>query len=101
MRLKPRGAGRFKMTGLNLEEQIHAKLVIVQRSSSVYLTEAVVGTRFHASLGMRSLIWRSPQEHLDSYARLSVARVRAGYDCCIAWHNLIELFQMGWLTHWV
>ena len=34
------GAGRFETTGLNLEEQIHAELAIVQRSSSVYLTEA-------------------------------------------------------------
>ena len=41
----------FGTTDLSLEEQIHAELVIVRRSSSVYLTEAAVGTRFPASLG--------------------------------------------------
>ena len=41
----------FGMTGLSLEEQIYAELVIVQKSSSVYLSEAMVGTRFPALLG--------------------------------------------------
>ena len=101
VRLKARGAGKFGTTGLNLEERIHAELVVVRKFSSVYLTEAAVGTRFHISLGVRSLIRKSPQEHLDSCARLSVARMRVGCYCCAAWHSLIELLQTGWLTRWV
>ena len=33
----------------------------------MYLMEVAVETRFHASLGVRSLIWRSFQEYLDCY----------------------------------
>ena len=47
--------------------------VIVQRSSSVYLAEAMMGTRPHALLGINSLIRRSLQEYLDRCTRLSVA----------------------------
>ena len=36
----------FGTTGMSLEEQIYVELVVVQRSSSVYLSEAMVGTRF-------------------------------------------------------
>ena len=54
-------ACKFVMTGLNLEERIHAKLVIVQRSSLLYLTEAAVKTRFNASFGMKFLIRRISQ----------------------------------------
>ena len=42
---------------MSLEEQIHAELVIVRRSSSVYLTEAAVGTRFPASLGAGEVLY--------------------------------------------
>ena len=47
----------FGMTGLSLEEQVHAELVIARKFSSLYLTEAVVGTRFPALLnaGVRCL----------------------------------------------
>ena len=55
-------ACRFGTTGLSLEDQIHAKLVIVRRSCSVYLMEAAVGTRFYALLGVRFFIWKSPQD---------------------------------------
>ena len=48
------------MTGLSLEKQIHAKLVIVQKSSLIYLTEAAMGIRFHSLLGVRFLIRKSP-----------------------------------------
>ena len=41
----------FGTTGLSLEEQIYAELVIVQRSSLVYLSEAAMGTRFPILLG--------------------------------------------------
>ena len=39
-------------------------IVIAQKSSSVYLMEAMVGTGPHASC-VRPFIRRSPQEHLD------------------------------------
>ena len=39
-------------------------IVIVQKSSSVYLAEAIVGTGPHVSR-VRPLIWRSPQRYLD------------------------------------
>ena len=48
-------ACEFGTTDLSLEEQIHIELVIVRRSSSVYLTEATMGTKFPASLGARVL----------------------------------------------
>ena len=48
---------------------------IVQRSSLVYLAKAFVGTKSHVLLGVRFFIRKSLQEHLDSYARLSVAGV--------------------------
>ena len=81
--------------------------VIVQRSSLVYLTEAVVGTRSQASLGVKSLIRGSPPEYLDRCIRLSVAgrfcesesrvpSLRSG-----VWYRLTEFLQMGWLTCWV
>ena len=60
----------FGTTGFSLEEQIHAELY---HRSSMYLAEAAVGTGSHTSLGVRSLIWRSPQKHLDRCTRLSVA----------------------------
>ena len=81
--------------------------VIIQRTSSVYLAEAVVGTRSHALLGVRSVTRKGPQEHLDICAWLSVA----GHFCksesrvpllrsgvC---YRLSELLQTGWLTRWV
>ena len=43
-------ASGFETTDLSLEEQIHAELVIVRRSSLVYLMKAAVWTRFPASL---------------------------------------------------
>ena len=43
---------RFRTTGLSLEEQIHAELVIVQRSSSVYLTEAAELGNYGAEFGI-------------------------------------------------
>ena len=42
----------FGMTGLSLEEQVHAELVITQKFSSVYLIEATMGTRVPALLNM-------------------------------------------------
>ena len=50
---------RFGRTGLSLEEKIRAELVIVRRSSSVYLTEVMMGTGPHASLGVSPLIRKS------------------------------------------
>ena len=44
---------RFGTTGLSLEERIRAELVIIRRSSSVYLTEVMMGIGPHASLGVR------------------------------------------------
>ena len=46
----------FGTTGLSLKERIYAELVIVQKSSLMYLAEALIATRFHASLGVRSFI---------------------------------------------
>ena len=37
-------ACEFGMTSLSLEKQIHAELVIIQKSSLVYLAEARAGT---------------------------------------------------------
>ena len=54
-------ACEFGTIDLNLEEQIHAKLAIVRKSSLIYLMENLIGTRFHVSLEVKSLIWRSPQ----------------------------------------
>ena len=42
---------------------------------------------------VRSLIYRNLQEHLDSCARLSMARVKAKCHCCEAWYCLTELLQ--------
>ena len=101
MRLEACGASRFEMIGLNLEEQIHAELVIVRKSSSEYLTEAAMGNRFHALHRVRSLIRRSRQEHLDSCAQLSMTSVRVGYHRYAAWYSQTELLQTGWLTRWI
>ena len=60
----------FGTTGFSLEKQIPAELCY---RSLVYLAEATMGTRSHALLCVRSLIWRSPQEHLDRCTWLSVA----------------------------
>ena len=68
--------------------------VILQRSSLVYLAEAVVGTGPHASLGVRSLIWRSPQEHLNCCAQTGAwrgvsARARAWCHRCGAEFGIV------------
>ena len=84
---------------LQLGERIHAELC---HRSSVYSAEAGVRTGPHASLGVRSLIRRSPQEHLDRSTRWSVfARARAHCHRCGAWYRLTKLLQTGWLTRWV
>ena len=78
-------------------------IIIVRRSSLVYLAEAMVGTGPHASLGVRSLIWRSPQKHLDYCTRLSVAGRFCESESRVPWlqSSLTKLLQMGWLTRWV
>ena len=94
----------FGTTSLSLEEQIHAELIIIQRSSLVYLTEATVGTRFHALLGVRSFIRKSSQEHLDCCIWWSVAGHFYESEmplrhCCRAGFGIIKLSfskRAGW-----
>ena len=45
-------------SGFNLEEQIHAEPVIIQRSSLMYLTEAAVGTGPYTLLDMSIIFGR-------------------------------------------
>ena len=75
-------------------------IVIVQRSSSVYMAKAMVGTGPHA-LRMKPLIRRSPQEHLDYCTQLSVmgrfyeseSRVPSLWSG--VWYHLTEFLQTG------
>ena len=73
----------------------------------VYLAEAVVGTRSQVLLEMRSHIWKTPQEHLDCCAWLSVIGCFCESESWVpllwsgVWYYLTELFQTGWLTRWV
>ena len=57
-------------------------IVIIQRSSLLYLTEAMVKTGPHVSLGVKPLIQKSPQKHLDYCTRLSTMEMRAGCHYC-------------------
>ena len=78
-------------------------IIIVRRSSLVYMAEAMVGTGPYTSLDVRPLIQKSPQRHLDCYIRLCVA----GYFCESESRvpslrsSLTELLQTDWLTRWV
>ena len=73
----------FGATGFSLEGRIHTELC---HRPSVYLAEAGVRTGSHAWLGVRFLIWRSPQEHLDRCTHWNVfARARARCHRCGAW----------------
>ena len=89
------------------KERSMQNIVIVQRSSSVYLAEAMVGTGSHALLGMKPLIWRSPYGHLDCYTQLSVAESFCENESRVpslwsgVWYRLTELLQIDWLTRWV
>ena len=68
-------------------------IVIIQKSSLVYLAEAMVGTGPYASLSVRPFIQKSPQEHLDCCTRLSVVRrfCESGSRVPSLWSNLTEL----------
>ena len=98
----------FGTTGLSLEEQVHAELVIAQRFSLVYLTEAAVGARFPALLnaGVPCL-----EESLRASESLCPNGSVVGRFCeskslvpslqSGVWYPLTEPFQTGWLTRWV
>ena len=75
-------------------------IVIVQRSSLVYLAEVMVGTRPHVLLDVRPPIQRSPQRHLDCCTRLSVAGCFCESESQMPSlrSSLTKLLQMGWLT---
>ena len=98
----------FGMTGLSLKEQVHAEHVIARRFSSVYLTEAVVGTRFPALLNVGVLCLEKSSRASKS---LCPNGSMAGRFCeskslvpllwSEVWYPLTKLFQTGWLTHWV
>ena len=98
----------FGTTGLSLEEQVHAELVIAQRFSSVYLTEATVGARLPGLLNAgvfcleeflrasKSLCPNGSMAERFCESKSLLPLLRSG-----VWYPLTEPLQIGWLTHWV
>ena len=72
----------FGTNGLSLKEKIHAEHCHRPKVFLGILGGSYGGDWTSCIAGVRPLIQKSPQKHLDCCTRLSAAGVRAGYHRC-------------------